>query len=141
MLSLTPFRRSSNALINPFRMFDEFERSFLGNCTEFKTDIQDQGESYLLSADLPGFDKSEIKLELHDDRLTIQAERHSDFEETDKKGNFVRCERSFGAYERSFDLSGIQADAIRAQYENGVLKLTLPKMAPAPTNTRTLEIE
>lgn len=142
MLNLIPYRRSQEAaMMNPFRMFDELEKSFWGGMSDFKTDIQDLGDSYLLSADLPGFDKGDIHVDLDGDRLCISAERHSEFEQTDKKGNYIRCERSYGTYQRSFSIDGIQTDAIRAQYENGVLKLTLPKAAPAAGAARRLEIE
>ena len=92
-------------------------------------------------ADLPGFQKDDIKIDLDDNCLTISAERHSEYEEKDKKGNFVRCERSFGSYSRSFGVEGIQTDSIKASYSDGVLKLVLPKTAPVVSSTRRLEIE
>ena len=53
----------------------------------------------------------------------------------------MRCERSYGSYSREFDLSGIRADKIGAKYEDGVLKLTLPKKEEKVPATRRLEIE
>lgn len=145
MLNLVPYSRRHNeaALYNPFHMFDDLEKNFFGDdaIAEFKTDIQDKGDNYVMQADLPGFRKEDIQIDLDDSTLTIRAERHSDYEEKDKKGNFLRCERSYGAYARSFGMEGIQTDAIKASYENGVLKLVLPKAAPAPSSTKRLEIE
>ena len=145
MLNLVPYSRRHNeaSLYNPFQLFDELEKSFFGDksIAEFKTDIQDKGDHYELMADLPGFKKDDIKIDLDDNCLTISAERHSEYEEKDKKGNFVRCERSFGSYSRSFGVEGIQTDSIKASYSDGVLKLVLPKSAPVVSSTRRLEIE
>ena len=108
---------------------------------EFKTDILDQGDHYELRADLPGFKKEDISLSLDGDTLVISAERHSDWEDKDKQGNFVRCERSYGNYSRSYDMSEIQTDAIEAGYQDGVLTLKLPKKAPNTPASRQIEIK
>lgn len=145
MLNLVPYshKRNDTSIYNPFRMFDELERSFFGSndIAEFKTDIREEGDSYVMEADLPGFKKEDIKIDLDDNLLTISAERHSNYEEKDKKGNFLRCERSFGSYSRSFGIDGIQTDAIKASYNDGVLKLVLPKAQPVVAPSRRLEIE
>ena len=150
MFEIRPYAHKKNtALYNPFREMDEWEKQFFGNpfgffeggIEDFKTDIKDEGDRYELEADLPGFDKKDIHLDVNGDVLTVHAERHSEHEEKEKKGKYVRCERSYGSYSREFDLSGVQADKITAKYENGVLKLTMPKKeAEAPTSHR-LEIE
>lgn len=134
---------------SPFRDMDNLARAFFNEpffsekaeIRPFRTDIRKTDEGYLLEADLPGFDKKDIGLELKDDVLTIKAQRHSEVEDTDKKENFVRIERSYGAYERSFDVSGIDTDKITAKYENGVLRLNMPEKEPVLPETRTLEIE
>lgn len=100
--------------------------------SEFKTDIMDNGDEYVLEADLPGFDKNDHQLDIDNNVLTIRAERHSEHEEKDKKNKYIRCERSYGAYCRKFDLSGVDEAAIKAKYDKGVLKLTLPKKNRQP---------
>ena len=80
-----------------------------------------------------------MKLELDGDTLTIKAERHSEHE--DKKEKYIRCERAYGSYSRSFDVTGINADAITAAYDNGVLTLTLPKRTPEVPAARQIEIQ
>ncbi|MBR5112063.1 MAG: Hsp20/alpha crystallin family protein [Clostridia bacterium] len=130
---------------------DEFEKNFFGfpfggffdgrELAEFRTDITDEGDHYMLEADLPGFDKKDINLSIDGDSLTVKAERHSKFEDKDSKDKVIRMERSYGSYTRSFDISGIDADGIKAKYEDGVLKLTLPKKQPAVPEARKLEIE
>lgn len=145
-------RRNNNHInsYNPFREFEEMERNFFANpfgsffnnsdIAEFKTDVTDEGDHYLMEADLPGFDKKDIHLDLNGDTLTINAERHSKVEEKDKD-KVVRIERSYGSYSRSFDVSGIDTDQIKAKYDNGVLKLTLPKKQVVLPEGKQLEIE
>lgn len=149
MFEMRPYSRKNNSLYNPFREMDELEKQFFGSpmnffgggLEEFKTDVKDEGDCYELEADLPGFDKKDIHLDVDGDLLTVHAERHSEHEDKDKKGKYVRCERSYGSYSRSFDLSGIKADEIKAKYENGVLKLTMPKKDTKLPETHHLEIE
>ena len=136
---------------NPFHEMEELERSFFGDpfgdffnskdLAEFKTDVLDEGDHYELEADLPGFNKEDIKLELQGDNLVISAERHSNAEDKDKDGKVVRMERSYGTYSRSFNVSQIDTDHIKASYDNGVLKLQLPKREAIKPASRTLEIE
>lgn len=131
---------------NPFREMEEFERnafgSFFGgqNLAEFKTDVSDEGDHYLLEADLPGFEKKDIDLSVQNDVLTIHAERRSKFEEKDKD-KVVRMERSYGSYSRQFDLAGVDSEHISAKYENGVLQLILPKQQEVLPEARKLAIE
>ena len=141
---LVPYtRRNSVSTYNPFHDFDELERAFFSDRSlgEFKTDIRDAGDSFVLEADLPGFNKDDIHVDLSGDALTITAERHSDFEQKDKKGRYVRCERSYGSYSRSFDTTGIDTTNIKAAYTDGVLRLTLPKQQEVLPASRRLEIE
>ena len=145
---LVPYVRRNNSLsaFDQFRELDELERAFFGDgrstkMAAFSTDIKDNGDHYTLEADLPGVKKDDIKLDLTDNVLTINAERHSEYEEKDKKGNYVRCERSYGSYQRSFDTTGIDTDNIEAEFVDGVLKLTLPKIKEVKPESRRLEIK
>ena len=128
---------------NPFRDFEDINRAFFGDnsLAEFKTDIRDVGNGYELEADLPGFKKEDIKLSLNGETLTIKAERHSDFEDQDKKSGYLRCERSYGSYSRSFDVTGVDVSQITASYTDGVLRVHLPKQAPKQPDDRTIVIE
>lgn len=144
MLELIPFLSNNNRMsnYNPFREMDEFEKRFFGgnNISSFKTDIKDNGNSYLLEAELPGFKKEDIDVSIDNDYLTIKAERKAETEEKDKKGRYIRCERSYGAFSRSFDISDIEAGKIDAEYTDGVLKLIMPKKEKAIPETKKLEI-
>ena len=138
MFELKPYTRKNNGVYyNPFQTMDEFERNFFNpsffetTLEQFKTDIKDDGDSYTLQADLPGFDKKDIHLDLNNDVLTISAERHSEHEDKDKKGKFVRCERSYGTYTRQFDVSNINTDANAPAHE----KSKVNKNAQTNSNT------
>mgnify|MGYP004555376697 CR=1 FL=1 len=142
MFELRPFHNNHIAAYDPFR---EMERAFFGDrdlfasVNAFKTDIQDKGDHYLLEADLPGMKKEDIAIDIDGDNLTISAERKSEHQE--KNDSYIRCERSYGSYARSFDISGIKADEINASYENGVLKLLMPKKDVEVSKTKRLEIK
>lgn len=78
MFELTPYeRRHQRALFNPFRDMENFEKNFWGDmaATDFKTDIKDNGKEYVLEAELPGFKKEDIHVDIEDGYMTISAER------------------------------------------------------------------
>lgn len=144
MFELIPFARNRVSVFDPFREMEEMERRFFGSMSAptvsgFRTDVTDAGDSYKLEAELPGFSKDDIKLDLENDCLTISAERCYD-NSSDEKSNYVHRERYYGSYSRSFDMTGIDTDAIDAEYKDGVLHLNLPKKAPVTPASRRLEI-
>ena len=140
MFGMIPFDRRDSSL---FDMLDNFERNFFGSSnstvSSFRTDIRDEGDKFVLEAELPGFKKEDIKLDLKDGVLTSSAQHSSENEE--KKDSYVRRERRYGSFSRSFDVSGIQEDHISAAYNNGVLELTLPKAQPVVPASRQIEIQ
>lgn len=132
------------AVNNPFRDIENFERAFFGGSaarSPFAADIRETPDAFLIEADLPGFKKEDIHVEVENDILTIRAERHSAAEEKDKESPYLHQERSWGVYERSFDISAVSADDIHAAYDSGVLTLTLPKKSKAASGARRLEIQ
>ena len=139
MFEMMPLTR---AMMSPFYDIDKMTRNFFGDTPlrAFRTDIQDNGGSYTLEAELPGFSKEDIQIDIDGDQMTIQAQHKSENEQKDEKGSYLRRERYFGSYSRSFDISQIDADNIAASYENGVLKLDLPKRAEVTPEPRRLEI-
>lgn len=125
--------------VDTFDMFDrQFDRAFEGitNFGGFGTDVTDEGNAYKLVADLPGFKKEDIHINVENDMLTVSAERHSEVEDESKKGKFVRRERSYGSYQRSFSLGDIDVSGIQANYNDGVLTVELPKKQ-IPESTKT----
>ena len=146
MLTLTPYRKN-RMTYDPFHELEEMQKQLfneyrtVNDMPGMETDVKDLGDSYLIEADLPGFKKEDIHLNLNGDTLSLEAERHLEHEDKDKKGKYLLVERSSGKYIRSFDVSNVDTDAITAKYENGVLALTLPKKQPAQPASRLLEIE
>ncbi len=142
MFNLTPYRKHNEvSYYDPFQMMRDMERQFFGEDSfgAFRTDIRDEGNAYTLEAELPGFDKEDIDIQLSDNNLTISASHKE--ESSRKEGKYVRRERSFGSYSRSFDVSDIDTAGIKAAYKNGVLSLNLPKKTETVPSTRTLAIE
>mgnify|MGYP005789442385 FL=1 len=94
-----------------------------------KTDVRETDSTYELDVDLPGFKKDEISVELKDGYLTISAAKGLDKDEQDKKGKYIRQERYAGAMSRGFYVGDVEPDQVSAKYEDGILKISLPKQA------------
>ena len=141
MYSMIPFGRMSSDW-NDF--FNDVERTMFPashrQVPAFRTDIRDQGDSYLLEADLPGFTKEDIDLHLQDGVLTITA-KHQEETQEGEGGKYICRERCTGSFARSFDVSGIREEAISASYDNGVLKLVLPKQGEEQPQSRKIAIQ
>lgn len=139
MYDLVPFKRSTNDI---FSLFNEMENNLMQNfgsqLPSFKTDIVDKGDKFVLEADLPGFNKEDINIHVDDNRLTISAQQAVSKEED--KDNYIRKERRYGSFTRSFDVSNIKTDQIKADYKNGVLVLDLPKKENKQSNFRKIDI-
>ena len=141
MFGLTTRRYNNLFSYDPFRDMEEMERRFFAPSSPihaFRTDILEEEGGYKLQADLPGFEKEDIHVDLEGDMLTISAERKE--EKNEDHGGYVRRERRFGSYKRSFDVSGIDQDAIAGDYTNGVLTLHLPKKEEEVPAAKRIEL-
>lgn len=112
-------------------MFDDAFKNFWGgnelaSFDAFRTDVIDEGDHYLLQAELPGFDKSDINIDLKDNLLTISAS-HKDEKEEKDKNKYIRKERYYSSYSRSFRVDGVEPGDIDASYNNGILEVKFPK--------------
>ena len=116
---------------NNFDLFDDIfnDQFFRGNENKMmKTDIRESENSYTIDVDLPGYNKDNIKVDITDGYLNINAkiEENDDKEE---KGKFIRRERFFGECSRSFYIGdGISEEDIKASFKNGILSLEIPKV-------------
>lgn len=141
MFGMIPFDRRDD---NLFDLFDNFEKKFLGNTNAnlpaFRTDIRDLGDKFVLEAELPGFRKEDLSLDVKEGILTVTA-THEDAQEKKDDKTYVRRERRYGSFSRAFDISGIDEGGITAQYEGGILTLTLPKQQPTQPVSRQIAIE
>lgn len=140
MKNLIPWRKEHNL----FSLLDDFQRSMSNNLNDdasFRVDIHEKDNSYLVEAELPGFEQKDIDIELNGDTLVVSANRESENEEKDKKGNIIRRERYYGSFSRSFDVSGIDVNKIKADYKKGVLELVLPKLPDSEKKPEMRKIE
>ena len=92
-----------------------------------KTDVRETDSTYELDIDLPGFAKDEIDVKMNNGYLTISASKGLDKDKKDKEGNYIRRERYAGSMQRSFYVGDIPSSDIHARYEDGILKLSVPK--------------
>ena len=123
-----------------------FEREFWGRKNAknmMKTDIREHDSGYELDIDLPGFKKDEINVDLENGYLTISAAKGLDKDEKNEEGKYIRRERYAGAMQRSFYVGdAITHEDIRARFEDGILRLSIPKKdAKAIETKKTIAIE
>ncbi|HWR01042.1 MAG TPA: Hsp20/alpha crystallin family protein [Chlorobaculum sp.] len=120
---LTPFFSNVGSMITP----------------TFKVDISEDEKSFYLSADIPGVKKEDVKVTMEDDVLCISALRTQ--EEEEKNKNFHRVERSWGSLSRSFTMGdNIDSEHIQASYDNGVLKIVVPKLEAVEKKSKEIAV-
>lgn len=108
---------------------DDIFDDFLSTKKEqnMKCDIYEENNNYHIEVDIPGFDKKDISVEVKDGYLTISAVKNNEVEDKDSKRNYIRRERVYGKYERSFYVGDLDEDKINAEFNNGMLKIIVPK--------------
>lgn len=125
--------------------FPEVDKALYGKHANnvMKTDVKETDTGYEVDIDLPGFKKDEINAQLDNGYLTISAAKGLDKDEKDKKGKYIRKERYAGAMSRSFYVGeGITQEDIKAKYEDGILRLSVPKKEDkAVENKKYIAIE
>ncbi|MDE6781457.1 MAG: Hsp20/alpha crystallin family protein [Ruminococcus sp.] len=138
MYGVTPFGRNP---LNLFSVFNELDRNFFNDTMQVnscRTDIRDVGDKYVMEAELAGFDRDEISLDIKDSYLVISAERKNSSDENNNR--YIRRERSYSSYKRSFDISDVDTENVNAEYKNGVLTIDLPKKKHEEPVSKRLEI-
>lgn len=152
--SLIPVGRQRNIARtdNPFvslqnevdRLFENFTAGFpslgngMPNVTLPSMDVSETDKEIEITAELPGLEDKDVQINVSDNILTIRGEKKAEKEQKDK--NYRLIERSYGSFERSLELpEGVNADAIKASIEKGVLKVVVPK--PAPAQSKKIEVK
>lgn len=152
--SLIPIGRDRNVARsdNPFislqreidRLFDDFTRGFpalsTGGTAELlpNLDVTETDKQIEITAELPGLEEKDVQVNLSDNVLTIRGEKKAEKEEKDKTYRLV--ESSYGSFVRSLELpEGVNADAIKTSIDKGVLKVTVPK--PAPAQVKKIDVK
>ena len=126
------------------RLFENFSTGFpllgngMTNVTLPSMDVSETDKDIEVTAELPGLEKKDVQINMADNVLTIRGEKKAEKEQKDK--NYRLVERSYGSFERSIQLpEGVNADAIKATIDKGVLKVTVPK--PVPAQVKTIEVK
>ena len=151
--SLIPVSRDRSAVGSPFmslqreidRLFNDFTHNFPyfelkpnGGKLMPSTDLTETDKEIEITAELPGLEEKDVQINLTDNLLTIRGEKKAEKEQKDK--NYRLVERSYGSFERTLELpEGVNPDAIKANIAKGVLKVTIPK--PAPAQAKKIEVK
>lgn len=126
---MLPSRIFFDSMLDDFKMEDKM-----------KCDIYEKKGIYHIEADIPGFDKEDIKIEFNKGNLVITAE-HKEEENDEEDKKYLRRERTFyGKYQRSFYLGEVDEDKTEASFKDGILKITVPKKAEEETK-KLIEIK
>ncbi len=124
----------------PRRYFDDNFFDFMpAKMDTMKCDIYEKDGNYHIEMDLPGFKKEDISIEAKDGYLTIKATKNESNNEEDDSRNYIRRERIYGSYERSFTLGDLDQDSISASFNDGTLVVVVPKKEVAD-NKKVIEI-
>ncbi len=131
-----PFRGFETLARKMSEMLEDFERGFTVSTNEFspRVDISEDEKNLFVTVEIPGVTKDDVKVTINDDNvLVIKGEKKREFKTEDKERNFIRVERSYGSFQRSFILpDNVKKDNISAKFDNGVLTITLEKVEPEP---------
>lgn len=121
-------------------MDDFFNTGFLTDYQSggIRTDVKDTEKAYIVEAELPGYKKEDINVELDDDRLTISVTKNK--EKNEETNEYIRRERHYGQVSRSFMVNGVDQENIKADYKDGILVLTLPKQEEVKPKSKQITI-
>lgn len=120
-------------------IFDRRELRKLNNM--MKTDVKERDNEYVIDVELPGIDKKDVTLDLRDGYLVISVHREHNVKEDNKKENFIRRERSYGSFSRSFYVGDIKEKDIDAKLEKGILQIIVPKSQKPLDSSSRIEIK
>lgn len=141
---LVPARRNmfNDFMMSPFDAFFDTPQTTKPANGFMKTDIKQNDKEFQLVVDLPGIEKENVTCQLNDGYLEVTATSSHEDEDKDDNGSFIRKERFEGKCSRSFYVGDeINEDGITAKFENGTLKITVPKATkPDPEEKRTIAI-
>lgn len=150
MFGLTPYNRRNNGVARRNDTFDlrsvfedffsdPFFSGFNLASHPIRADIRETDREYIIEAEIPGVKKEDIKLDLRDDTLTISVENR--VETNEERENYIRKERRYGSYSRSFYVENVKHEDATAKYNDGILTITLPKMEEGKIRKRNIDIQ
>ena len=113
---------------------DDVFEDFNSNNNSMKCYVYEKDGAYNIEVDVPGFKKEDINIDVDNGYLTVKASKH--FDETEKTKNYICRERRYGKFERSFYLGDLKTDDVEASFENGTLKIRVPKIEESKDKKR-----
>ncbi|MBD5807242.1 Hsp20/alpha crystallin family protein [Lactobacillus sp. 0.1XD8-4] len=122
-------------------MNDDFFSDLTPVANHMKTDVAESDKAYTVKIDMPGFDKKDIHISYANNILTVTGRRDTFDDDSDKDGNILHSERRYGQMSRQYRLPDADRKAIKAQYTDGVLTITLPKKNEELDDESHIEIE
>lgn len=147
MVNLKPYRRSdlvfNNNLNEMYNMIDSFfggDRLTALENSSFKIDIRDEDDAYIVEAELPGFDKDDISVEVEKGRLTISANKDEEIDKSDEKSNYIHRERRTSSMSRTMTFKDMNEEKLKAELDDGILTVKVPKLAKE-NQARQIEIK
>ncbi|WP_135825007.1 Hsp20/alpha crystallin family protein [Halorussus ruber] len=142
-----PFEEIEEMMNRMSRQFEGMGGSDLSELTGQRggtsIDLAERDDEFVVTADLPGFEKDDIGVSLRGDQLRIDAEHEEAREEgdEDEEGRYLRKERRHQSVSRSVSLPGdVDEEGVSAQFRNGVLTVTLPKLSAGEEDSRQIDI-
>lgn len=124
-------------MFDPFRTFGQAVSNYFSPSADAS-----QGDgSYEITVELPGVKEEDIDVSVHDNMLTVRGEKRQEREEKDEKKQYYFSERMYGSFQRSFRLPrDVKSSDIKAVYDNGVLKLSIPKLRETPSGAQKIKV-
>ena len=138
--------RRGNPLKGQFNDFYNFMDDFINENvnlsanTSFKVDVSDLEDSYLVEAELPGFNKDEIKVQLQNGELTITAEKREEVDNSSKDKKYVHKEMRYSSMSRTLYFENVTRENLKAKLNDGILSINLPKTSKTD-NDQYIDIE
>jgi HSP20 family protein len=123
-------------------IFDDLlDMPTLKSAEMMRSDIYEEGNNYIIEVDIPGFQKENIFVDYEKGYLNIKAQKSKETNDEDKEKKYLRRERYYGEFKRSFYIGDIDESQIEANFENGILKVLFPKKQAEDKNKKLIEIK
>ncbi|MBB1068789.1 Hsp20/alpha crystallin family protein [Limosilactobacillus sp. RRLNB_1_1] len=122
-------------------MNDDFFSNLTPVADHMKTDVTEDDKGYTVKIDMPGFDKKDIHISYANNILTVTGRRDTFDDDADKEGNVLHSERRYGQMSRQYRLPDVNRKDVKAQYNDGVLTISLPKLNEKDDDENRIDID